>query len=254
MVGRPLSTKNYNTNLLSTPGSAIVYVRDGSSNWSMQALLEASDGATGDFFGADVDISGDTIIVGASQENYWTEESSLRKGKAYIFRRSGTTWNEEAILYPEGAVSDDFMFGSSVALDYPTAVIGHGKPYTWSENITESDGLISAHVFEFDAGSGSWPLQAKLLHPNDGEYNEHDRVFGKFGSVVAVKGNLVLVGDGNTYNGVILYEKALYWNGVSSVLGWDAKQILQGIGGWSEDSHPHGNSRKLALTSDTGTF
>src|SRR5262249_28291282 len=76
-------------------GSAYVFVRSGTS-WSQQAKLTASDAATGDRFGDGVGISGDTVVVGAS-------DAASDAGAAYVFVRRGTRWSQGAKLHASGA-------------------------------------------------------------------------------------------------------------------------------------------------------
>jgi len=58
-------------------GAAYVYTRSGSS-WTQQAKLTASDGATFNYFGYTVFVSGDTALIGAWRINTWT-------GAVYVF-------------------------------------------------------------------------------------------------------------------------------------------------------------------------
>ena len=62
-------------------GSAYVFVRSGGV-WSQQQKLEASDAAAGDFFGFSVAISGETVVVGASQDD---GAAGFDQGSAYVF-------------------------------------------------------------------------------------------------------------------------------------------------------------------------
>src|SRR5262249_12638331 len=48
-------------------GSVYVFVRDGSS-WTKQQMLTGSSSAADDWFGSSVSVSGDTVIVGAPNE------------------------------------------------------------------------------------------------------------------------------------------------------------------------------------------
>ena len=70
-------------------GSAYVFVRSG-PNWIQQAKLTASDGAdSSDGFGNSVSVDGDTVVVGAPED----ETSAglyYRVGSAYVFVRRGT--------------------------------------------------------------------------------------------------------------------------------------------------------------------
>ena len=61
-------------------GSAYIYQFDG-ANWTQEAKLLASDGATGDWFGRSVSMSGSSIVVGAQRRN----DNGATSGSAYIF-------------------------------------------------------------------------------------------------------------------------------------------------------------------------
>jgi hypothetical protein len=94
-------------------GAAYVFTRSGTT-WSQQAKLTASDGAASDFFGYSVTLSGGTAVVGAPD--------NLGTGAAYIFKRLGSTWTQQAKLTVSGGGND--FFGSSVSLSGTTAVVG----------------------------------------------------------------------------------------------------------------------------------
>ena len=74
-------------------GSAYVFRYDG-SDWAEEAKLTASDGAAYDYFGCSVAVSGDTAVVGASDD----DDNGLDSGSAYVFRYDGSDWTEEAKL------------------------------------------------------------------------------------------------------------------------------------------------------------
>ncbi|MCC6903570.1 MAG: FG-GAP repeat protein [Polyangiaceae bacterium] len=98
-------------------GAAYVFVRSGST-WSQQAKLTASDGVLGDKLGDGVAIDGETVVLGASRRN-----TADRRGGAYLFLRSGTTWAPRGtLLASDGAQLD--RFGTSVAVSGPLVLIG----------------------------------------------------------------------------------------------------------------------------------
>jgi hypothetical protein len=94
----------------SNTGAVYVFVRTGTS-WAQEALLTASDAATGNSFGCAVaiDATGTRIVVGAYGRSSLT-------GAAYVFVRTGTSWAQEAELTARGGDTFD-RFGSSVAID-----------------------------------------------------------------------------------------------------------------------------------------
>ncbi len=114
-------------------GAAYVFVRT-SGNWAQQAYLKAPNTLPGYHFGLSVSINGDTVVVGAPQEdsNQTTitngtsaspDNSATNAGAAYVFVRSGTTWSQQAYLKAPNAEAWD-MFGTSVAVSNDTIVIG----------------------------------------------------------------------------------------------------------------------------------
>src|SRR5262249_9768585 len=102
-------------------GAVFVFVRNGST-WSQQAYLKASNPDYGDLFGSTVDISGDTIVVGAAGEasaatgvNGNASDNSLPgAGAAYVFVRTGTAWSQQAYLKPSN--HDFSVFGKAVTV------------------------------------------------------------------------------------------------------------------------------------------
>jgi hypothetical protein len=77
-------------------GAAYVFVRNGTS-WSQQAYLKASNNERGDIFGRSVAVSGDTVVVGAQQEDSnatgvngtESDNSAPLAGAAYVFTGLG---------------------------------------------------------------------------------------------------------------------------------------------------------------------
>ena len=73
---------------------------------AQQAYLKASNTDVADYFGWSVAASGDTVVVGAYQEDSAAtgvngDQSSnvaLNSGAAYVFVRNGTTWTQQAYL------------------------------------------------------------------------------------------------------------------------------------------------------------
>ena len=108
-------------------GHVWVFTRSGNT-WTEQQQLVASDQANGDEFGYAVDISGDTIIIGAQKE----EADGTNHGSVYIFNRSGTTWSQESKLYPSNmnyslnasSNTSSVYFGADVAIDGDDIIIG----------------------------------------------------------------------------------------------------------------------------------
>jgi hypothetical protein len=166
-------------------GSAYIFKRDGTS-WSQEAKIVASDRAVDDYFGHSVSISGDYAIVGA----YWEDEDASgnnpldEAGSAYIFKRDGTTWSQEAKIVASDRDADDY-FGHSVSISGDYAIVG---AYQESEDASGNNAVYqagSAYIFKRDGTS--WNQQAKIV--------ASDRAFyDYFGYSVNISGDYALVG------------------------------------------------------------
>ncbi|MEP7288307.1 MAG: putative Ig domain-containing protein [Chloroflexota bacterium] len=92
-------------------GAAYVFTTNGIT-WSQQQKLSANDGASGDYFGEGVALSGNAIIVG----NYG--------GSApYVFTYNGVLWTQQQKLIANNDTDADY-FGQSVAIDGAIVVTG----------------------------------------------------------------------------------------------------------------------------------
>jgi hypothetical protein len=120
-----------NNNDASSSGAAYVFVRDWST-WTQQAYLKASNTDAGDYFGYSVSISGDTIVVGAYQEDsnatgvngdQDNNNNTSNSGAAYVFVRVGTIWTQQAYLKASNTGAGDY-FGIAVSVSGDTIVVG----------------------------------------------------------------------------------------------------------------------------------
>jgi len=154
-------------------GAATVFIRVG-ANWISQTRLVPENGRPHQFFGRGVSLSGDRALVGASHG----DGRSRGTGAAYVFRRVGTSWAQEAWLRASDGDRND-AFGQSVALDGQTAAVGAHR---------DGDrGAESGAVYLFEGGSTGWTRTAKLV-PSDGATGDH------FGWSLDLEGDRLVVG------------------------------------------------------------
>ena len=121
---------NQTNNNAANSGAVYVFVRSG-TNWSQQAYLKASNTGAGDNFGEPVDVSGDTVVVGAESEasnatgvnGNQSNNNAANSGAAYVFVRNGTNWSQHAYLKASNTGAND-VFGNSVAVSGDTVVVG----------------------------------------------------------------------------------------------------------------------------------
>jgi len=141
-----------------------------------QKLIPSEPSAAGDYFGYQVAISGDWLVVGAPGADL-SPPSGLDAGAVYVFQRNNGVWTEFAKLIASDADSYDNL-GGSVAIDGDQILVGAAN----DESCGSYEG--SAYVFRFTGSS--WIEEAKLCPSAGGYY--------AFGAAVAITGNLACVG------------------------------------------------------------
>jgi hypothetical protein len=155
------------------PGAVYVYTRSGGA-WPQQQKLVPD--ATGGVMGNSVGISGDTIVAGAP----WESTKAPNAGAAYVFVRSGTTWTQQAKVFPSDPQQGGY-FGMTAAIDGDTFVVG--EPYASASAPNDQAGI----AYVFVRTGTAWTEQARLVM-NDPAFEDG------FGSAVAVSGDTVIVG------------------------------------------------------------
>ena len=179
VVGAPFDDDNG-----SDSGSA--YIFDVTTGQQLFKLL-ASDGTNFDFFGCSVAIDGNIVLIGAEGRD-GHDGNETNSGTAYVFDVTSGMQIFEFFRNDERAFDS---FGSSVALSGNFAVIG---ALGTDDNISNSG---SAFIFDVTTGH-----QLKKLLASDGAQGDF------FGTSVAIKGNLVVIGaplhnDKGTNSGAI---------------------------------------------------
>ena len=177
-------------------GAAYIFVRSGTT-WVQQARLTASNAGAGDRFGISVAISGDTVVIGADEEDSnatgvngnQTDNSASFAGAAYVFVRSGSVWTQQAYLKASNTEASD-QFGWSVAVSGDTAVIGaigekSNATGVNGDQANNSAGYSGA-AYVFVRSGETWTQQAYLKASNTGADDQF--------ATVAVSGDTVAVG------------------------------------------------------------
>jgi hypothetical protein len=176
-------------------GAVFVFVHDGSS-WVQQAYLKSSRPRESDSFGYAIALSGDTLVVGAREEdssqpgiNQIPDRGAADSGAAYIFVRTGNIWTQQAYLKASNpGVSD--LFGHSVAISGNTVAIGAFQEDASGltvDGAPDNEASNSGAVYIFHREAEIWSEQAYLKARNaqSGDW---------FGFSVALSGNRLVVG------------------------------------------------------------
>lgn len=187
-------------------GAAYIYVRSGVT-WSQQAYLKASNTGAGDIFGQSVALAGDTAVVGAYREdgsgtgvNPTSDEGAINSGAAYVFKRTGATWTQQAYLKASNSAAND-EFGVPVGVSGNMVVVG-----SWQEDgsgtgispVSDELAADSGAAFVYVRGGTSWTQLAYLKASNTG-------IGDSFGQRVAVSGDTVVaaaIGEDGSGSGV----------------------------------------------------
>jgi hypothetical protein len=185
-------------------GAAYVFVRSGTT-WTQQAYLKPTAVGTtqaGDIFGWSVAVSGDTVVVGAINEDSSTtgvnstpNEGATNAGAAYVFVRSGTLWTQQAYLKPAavGTTQAGDRFGTSVAVSGDTVVVGANWEDSSTTGVNSTPNELTTNAgaaYVFVRSGTTWTQQAYLKPAVVGTTQDSDW----FGNSVAIDGNTVVIG------------------------------------------------------------
>lgn len=149
-----------------------------------RAKLSASDATYNNLFGESLAMSGDTIIVGASN----AEVGGVRgQGAAYVFVRSGTTWIEQAKLTANDGRRED-SFGRSVAIDGDMAIVG--APYADVGTNCGLGGILcnEGAAYVFVRSGTTWTQQQKIISVDPS-------TFELFGHQVEIENNTAVISE-----------------------------------------------------------
>jgi hypothetical protein len=173
-------------------------------------LTAGSGGGNGnDGFGHSVCVDGNVAIVGA----WGIDAGSGREdaGAAYVYRFTGSSWQEEAKLTASDAEPYD-LFGRAVAVSGDVAVVG--APY----DDASLPNAGAAYIFRYNGSS--WRQEAKLSFRDTtlstGAY---------FGWAVAVEQNVAIIGA--PFEDEIQYFNSPPSPGCAYIYRWDGS-------GWRE--------------------
>lgn len=156
-------------NGINNSGAAYIYFWNGTT-WIEQAKLSGSNSGEEYHFGKSVAINGDRVVVGATG-TYST--NSL--GQAYVFKRNGTTWTQEAVLTASDGVNRD-AFGTDVAILNDELFISANDQYSYKGAV---------YYFKFD---GSNWVETQIISPTS------SAGYKQFGKSLAFDENNLLVG------------------------------------------------------------
>jgi hypothetical protein len=174
-----------------------------------QAKLTASDGASNDWFGLSVAMSGDTVIVGAPLATVGVHSF---QGAAYVFVKPAAGWTTTSAFTAKLTASDGNAgdhFGYAVAISGDTVVAG-------ADNATVGANASQGAAYVFVKPPAGWATTSSFnakLSASDGAGPDH------LGFSVAISGDTVVAGADNATVGANASQGAAYVF-VRPVGGW----------------------------------
>ncbi len=184
-------------NSINSSGAVYVFTRSGNT-WEQEAYIKASNTGENDFFGSSLALSGNTLIVGASQESSSSagvngdEDNDLlpRAGAAYIFVRENEQWTQQAYLKASNPSEADF-FGAEVAIDGDTVAISAPNEDSNAQGINgdqNNESMTDAGaVYMFTRTGTQWSQEAYIKASNTDAADI-------FGNKIALVGDTLAVG------------------------------------------------------------
>jgi hypothetical protein len=192
-----------NANGADDSGAIYVYRRTGVT-WAREAYIKAANAQAGDEFGFPFSVSGDTLAVGARQED---ENSAVivngttapnanganDSGAVYVYRRTGTAWAQEAYVKAANVGEGD-LFGWSVSLGGNTLAVGASGEDENSTVIVNGTTAPNANgasnsgaVYVYRRNGAAWAPEAYIKAANAGAADS-------FGLSVSLSGDTLAVG------------------------------------------------------------
>lgn len=157
------------------PDSGAVYVfRRQGSTWAQEAYIKASNTDPNDQFGTSVAIAGDVLVVGAPGEDgadagiggNENSDGLDAAGAVYVFRRTGSTWAQEAYVKASNPGAAD-LFGFYVAVDGDTLAVGAPREDGNGEDGQGDNSVAdSGAVYVFRHNGSEWAQEAYLKASN----------------------------------------------------------------------------------------
>lgn len=193
-------------------GAVYVYERHGGT-WNEVAELWPCGGASLDYFGYSLDLTGDQlgarIVVGAPEADA-NPPIVVNSGRAYVYRRDPSGWVCEAVLDAPNPDTGD-GFGTAVAIDATgdTLIVGaHGQ---------NPLGSLSGSAYVFQRSGTSWSSVIELTAFPPGPPDNH--AGEEFGLAVDIDGDRIAIGApsptfGTTQDGVVY---TFEWSGAAWV-------------------------------------
>lgn len=195
-------------------GAVYVFVRNGTT-WTEQAKLVPTSAGPWSVFGFTVAVDGDTVVAGSPVGG---------GGLAFVFVRNGSTWTQEAELVPAAPLTFNDRFGSAVAVEGDTAVVG-AEFENCGLGVDPPPPCGAAHVFQ--RTGTTWTEQVELTEPGTGQGSS----MGRRADISSGRIVVTVGGAANVYaetGGVWTVEARLHGGGAEPSVSMDGDLLALG--------------------------
>jgi hypothetical protein len=231
-------------------GAVYVYKRSG-TNWVREAFIKASNNDESDYFGSVVSIDKDTLVVGTYKEdsNQTTitngttassDNSNTKSGAVYVYKRTGTSWAQEAYIKPVNNVNNngDENFGWSVSISGDTLAVGSIGEDSNQSTITNgttasSDNSLpsSGAVYVYKRTGTNWVQEAYIKAVNSD-------VVVEFGSSVSISDDTIAVGAHGERSNQTTITNGTSASSDNSISGSGAVYVYKRTGtNWAQEAY-----------------
>ena len=180
-------------------GAVYVYKKNGSNDWVQEAFIKPSNNHNTMSFGYDIALYGNTLVVGASQDQANTNaiingttasgpSGYTNSGAVFVYTRTGSTWTQQAYIKASNVEIGDF-FGNAVAVSHQVTpdemriAVGAFQEDSSQTTITTGaapDGAATdagaVYVYKRNGPTGPWTMEA-YIKPSNLDATDH---FGGF--------------------------------------------------------------------------
>lgn len=177
---------------------AIYIFKQSNGKWIQQARIVSPNNKEYDWFGSDVAIDGNYLLVGA-RGGYIPQPGSSgigsHGGKVYVYGRTGL---DQWVLLPNANLApNDIVLGDY----YGEKIDFRGNNAIISASRQRVNGVVTGSAYIYKRNGSTWTLKQKLTPPAG----------DKFGSAIAINDNYVLINDGSYDGGINIFKT----NGIS---------------------------------------
>lgn len=267
----PIDSTSSNNSVINS-GAVYVYRRQ-AGTWVLDAFIKADNNRTDLLFGQSLSISGDTLVVGTTEDK--TDASTLTSsnkivsgegtisstvrpassGAVYVYRRAPDgVWSRQAFIKAFNA-NDNDNFGENVSISGDLLAVGASKEDSGLINIispdlvasTDNSALDSGAVYVYKRTNDTWAPEAFVK-------GFRAETADTFGTGVSLHGDTLAVGaPGDDYGketmtstGVIISGNQTFDEGLTPLHNRGSVYIFRrdAIGNWNREAYIKGRNTK----------